>query len=333
MREVEDRYISLLTDFGFKRIFGTTPNKELLINFLNSLFDGAQVIKDVKYLNNEHIGDVYAERKAIFDVYCEGENDEKFIVEMQNAYQKFFKDRSLYYSTFPIREQAKKGQDWDFNLTHVYTVALLNFDLKDEAFEEGKIRHTVKLCDVETNKVFYKKLDFIYVEITKFNKTEDELETLYDKWLFILKNLSTLEKRPKALRDKVFDRLFEEAEIAKFTPTELREYEDSRKAYRDLKNSLDTALRDGFMQGMEQGMAQGLEQGMAQGLEQGMAQGLEQGLEQGMAKGLEQGREQGREEGRTSALLSIAQEMKKAGLDIEHIQRFTGLTEEEINRL
>ena len=325
MAATEERYISLLTDFGFKRIFGTAPNKALLINFLNSLFDGAQVIKDVKYLNNEHIGDVYAERKAIFDVYCEGENDEKFIVEMQNAYQKYFKDRSLYYSTFPIREQAKKGQDWDFNLTHVYTVALLNFDLKDEAFEEGKIRHTVKLCDVETNKVFYKKLDFIYVEITKFNKTEDELETLYDKWLFILKNLSTLEKRPKALRDKVFDRLFEEAEIAKFTPTELREYEDSRKAYRDLKNSLDTALRDGFMQGMEQGMAQGMEQGMAKGMEQGMAKGIEQGMAQGMEKG--------REEGRTSALLSIAQEMKNAGLGIEHIQRFTGLPEGEIEKL
>ena len=139
------------------------------------------------------------------------------------------------------------------------------------------------------------------------------METLYDKWLFILKNLSTLEKRPKALRDKVFDRLFEEAEIAKFTPTELREYEDSRKAYRDLKNSLDTALRDGFMQGMEQG----LEQGMAQGLEQGMAKGIEKG----------------REEGRTSALLSIAQEMKNAGLGIEHIQRFTGLPEGEIEKL
>ena len=325
MATTEERYISLLTDFGFKRIFGPAPNKELLINFLNCLFAGAQVVKDVKYLNTEHFGESSSARKAIFDVYCEGEDGEKFIVEMQNAYQDFFKDRSLFYSTFPIREQAKKGQDWDFNLTPVYTVALLNFDLKDEAFEEGKIRHTVKLCDVETNKVFYKKLDFIYVEITKFNKTEDELETLYDKWLFILKNLSTLEKRPKALRDKVFDRLFEEAEIAKFTPTELREYEDSRKAYRDLKNSLDTALRDGFMQGMEQGMAQGLEQGMAKGMEQGMAQG--------MAKGMAKGIEKGREEGRTSALLSIAQEMKNAGLGIEHIQRFTGLPEGEIEKL
>ena len=249
MGQIEDRYISLLTDFGFKRIFGTALNKELLICFLNSLFDGKQVVKDVKYLNNEHLGDVYVARKAIFDVYCEGENGEKFIVEMQNAYQEFFKDRSLFYSTFPIREQAVKGSDWDFQLNHVYTVALLNFDMKEEAFDQEAICHFVKLCDTTTHKVFYEKLDFIYVEIAKFEKTEDELVTLYDKWLYVLKNLSTLNKRPKALRDKVFDRLFEEAEISRFTPRELREYEDSCKAYRDLKNSLDTALRQGRVEG------------------------------------------------------------------------------------
>ena len=249
MNGIEERYISLLTDFGFKRIFGTAPNKELLINFLNSLFDGAQVVIDVKYLNTEHFGENAAARKAIFDVYCEGENGEKFIVEMQNAYQEFFKDRSLFYSTFPIREQAKKSSDWDFNLSRVYTIALLNFDMKEEAFDKDKITHTVKLCDIETNKVFYRKLDFIYVEIAKFKKTEDELETLYDKWLFMLKNLYKLENRPKALRDKVFDRLFQEAEIAKFTPEELREYEDSLKAYRDIKNSIETAKREGRAEG------------------------------------------------------------------------------------
>ena len=108
MKQIEERYISLLTDFGFKRIFGTAMNKDLLICFLNSLFNGRQVVKDVAYLNPEHVGDVYTDRKAIFDVYCEGENGEKFIVEMQNAYQTYFKDRSLFYSTFPIREQAPK---------------------------------------------------------------------------------------------------------------------------------------------------------------------------------------------------------------------------------
>ena len=73
MKQVEERYISLLTDFGFKRIFGTAMNKDLLICFLNSLFNGRQVVKDVSYLNPEHVGDVYTDRKAIFDVYCEGE--------------------------------------------------------------------------------------------------------------------------------------------------------------------------------------------------------------------------------------------------------------------
>ena len=238
MRQVEERYISLLTDFGFKRIFGTAINKDLLICFLNSLFDGKQVVKDVSYLNPEHVGDVYTDRKAIFDVYCEGENGEKFIVEMQNAYQTYFKDRSLFYSTFPIREQA----------------ALLNFDMNEEAFEKEKIRHSVQLCDTANHKVFYDKLEFIYVEIAKFNKSLEELETLYDKWLYALKNLYKLTQRPKELCDKVFDRLFEEAEIAKFTPQELREYEASKIAYRDIKNSVDTAKREGIAEGMEKGM-------------------------------------------------------------------------------
>ena len=244
MAAIEDRYISLLTDFGFKRIFGTAPNKDLLINFLNCLFAGRKVIKDLKYNNSEHVGDIYTERKAIFDVYCESVDGEKFTVEMQNASQKYLKDRTIYYSTFPIREQAPKGE-WDFKLNPVYTVALVNYDMKEKAFDQQEISHQVQLCDTATKQVFYDKLEFIYVEVTKFNKTENELVTLYDKWVYALKNLAKLTDRPAALRDKIFDRLFQVAEIAKFTPTELREYEDSLKAYRDLKNSLDTAEEKG----------------------------------------------------------------------------------------
>ena len=293
MRKIEERYISLLTDFGFKRIFGTKPNKDLLINFLNSLFEGFQVIKDVKYLNSEHVGDVYAERKAIFDVYCENENGEKFIVEMQNAYQRYFKDRSLFYSTFPIREQAPKGADWNFKLDHVYTVALLNFDLSEEAFDKDDINHDVGLLDKKTHKVFNDKLSFKYVEIAKFDKTEDELVTLYDKWLYVLKNLSRLDKRPAALKEKIFSKLFGEAEIAKFTPTELKEYEDSLKAYRDVKNSIDTALE----------------------------------------KGREEGREEGRAEVREQRNIEIAKKMLAAGMDIDTVINMTDLSKSEIEKL
>ena len=266
MSEIEDKYISLLTDFGFKRIFGTDLNKDLLISFLNALFEGSHVITDVKYLNTEHLGDIHTERKAIFDVYCETENGEKFIVEMQNAFQEFFKDRSLFYSTFPIREQGVKGSDWDFHLNHVYTIALLNFDMHDPAFDRDQLSHTVKLCDTYTHKVFYDKLDFIYVEIAKFDKTVDELSTTFEKWLYVLKNLSRLDNQPQSLRDKVFDRLFTQAEIAKFNPRELREYEDSRKAYRDLKNCLDTAMREGIEKGRTEGRAEGIAEGRAEGI-------------------------------------------------------------------
>ena len=309
MRKIEERYISLLTDFGFKRIFGTTPNKDLLINFLNSLFEGFQVIKDVKYLNSEHVGDVYAERKAIFDVYCENENGEKFIVEMQNAYQKYFKDRSLFYSTFPIREQAPKGADWNFKLDHVYTVALLNFDLSEEAFDKDDINHDVGLLDKKTHKVFNDKLSFKYVEIAKFDKTEDELVTLYDKWLYVLKNLSRLDERPAALKEKIFSKLFEEAEIAKFTPTELKEYEDSLKAYRDVKNSIDTALEKGRAEGREEGRAEGREEGRAEG------------------------RAEGRVEGRVEGVIQVAKKLLESGMDIDTIMKMTDLSKSEIEKL
>ena len=252
MRKIEERDISLLTDFGFKRIFGTDPNKELLINFLNSLFDGEEVIKDVKYLNSENVGDVYTERKAIFDVYCENEKGEKFIVEMQNAYQTYFKDRSLFYSTFPIREQAPKGSDWNFCLKKVYVVALLNYKMSDEAFDSSDTIHTIALMDTKTNKVFNTKLMFKYVEVGRFDKTDEELTSLSDKWMYVLKNLSRLDNRPAALREKIFSKLFAAASVARFTPTELREYEDSLKAYRDIKNSLDTAKEEGREEGREQ---------------------------------------------------------------------------------
>lgn len=250
MRQSEERYISLLTDFGFKRIFGTDPNKDLLINFLNSLFNGEEVIKDVRYLNSENVGDVYTERKAIFDVYCENERGEKFIVEMQNAYQTFFKDRSLFYSTFPIREQAPKSSDWNFCLKKVYVVALLNFKMSDEAFDASDTIHTIALMDTKTNKVFNAKLMFKYVEVGRFDKTDEELTSLSDKWMFVLKNLSRLNNRPSSLREKIFSRLFDAAAIARFTPIELREYEDSLKAYRDIKNSLDTAEAKGREEGI-----------------------------------------------------------------------------------
>jgi predicted transposase/invertase (TIGR01784 family) len=249
--EFTEKYINPFTDYGFKKLFGEEPNKDLLLDFLNELLKDEQgQIKSLSYLKTEQLGTTDIDRRAIFDLYCENERGEKFIVELQKSKQNFFKDRTVYYSTFPIREQAKRA-NWDFELKAVYTIGILDFVFDADRAESNKYRYDVKLTDIETKKVFYDKLTFIYLEMPKFNKTLEELETRFDKWLYVLKNLNRLDSIPEKLKERVFMKLFETAEIAKFTPAQVNSYEDSLKYYRDLKNSLDTARAEGVTEGIE----------------------------------------------------------------------------------
>jgi predicted transposase/invertase (TIGR01784 family) len=253
MSEFVEKYINPFTDYGFKKLFGEEPNKDLLLDFLNELLKEEQgQIKDLTYLKTEHLGTTDIDRKAIFDLYCENEKGEKFIVELQKSKQNFFKDRTVYYSTFPIREQAKRA-DWDYELKAVYTIAILDFVFDSGKNEPEKYRYDVKLSDIETKKIFYDKLTFIYLEMPKFKKSVDELENRFEKWLYVIKNLNRLERIPDKFREKIFEKLFETAEIAKFTPEQVRSYEDSLKYYRDLKNSLDTAKTEGRTEGITEG--------------------------------------------------------------------------------
>ena len=160
-------------------------------------------------------------------------------------FQTYFKDRSVYYATTPIRQQAPKGK-WDYHLEDVYTVGILNFEFPNNEYPADSYRHEVKLKDVEDNHIFYDKLTFVYLEMPKFNKTEDELETMFDKWMFVLRNLSRLLERPKALQDRIFQRLFDQAEIAKYSDVERRLYEASQKEYWDYSSTLETAERKGI---------------------------------------------------------------------------------------
>ena len=193
------------------------------------------------------MGTTAEQRKAVFDLYCENEHGEKFIVELQKTKQPRclgVKDRTVYYSTFPIREQAEKGSEWNFELQAVYTIALLDFVFDEDKEELDKYRYNVKLSDVDNCKVFYDKLTFIYLEIPKFKKELKDIDNRFEKWLYIIRNLNKLERIPDELREGIFERLFEIAEIAKFSQKEANEYEDSLKSYRDLKNSIDTAREE-----------------------------------------------------------------------------------------
>ena len=293
MAEFTERYINPFTDYGFKKLFGEEPNKDLLLDFLNVLLKEEQgVITDLTYLKSEHLGTSEVDRKAIFDLYCENELGEKFIVELQKTKQNFFKDRTVYYSTFPIREQAKRA-DWNYELKPVYTIAILDFVFDEDKNDPTKFRYDIKLTDIETKEVFYNKLTFIYLEMPKFNKIVDELETRFDKWLYIIRNLNRLDKVPDKLRERIFEKLFETAEIAKFTPDQVRFYEDSLKYYRDLKNSLDTA-RD---------------------------EGLQEGIEKGIEKGIKKEK------------LEVAENALKLGLSVDDIIKLTGLSKQAIEQI
>lgn len=253
-----DRYVNFYTDFAFKKLFGTEMNKDLLISFLNALLQGREVVLDVNYLNTEHLGTQEYDCRAVFDVYCKNDKGEVFLVEMQKGEQQFFKDRSIYYSTFAIREQAPRGE-WNYELKGVYTIGILNFCFDKE--REGNYYHEVKLMDTATKEVFYDKLVFIYLEMPKFTKQENELESLFDKWLYVIRNLAALMERPRVLQEKVFAHLFEAAEIAKFSRVERYEYEESLKAYRDWFSVMATAELRGEERGKEKGLKEGLEKG------------------------------------------------------------------------
>ncbi len=252
MLEFKEKYVNPFTDYGFKRLFGEEPNKELLLDFLNELLKNEQgKIANLTYLKSDRLGNSEDDRKAVFDLYCENEDGEKFIVELQKTKQKFFKDRKVYYSTFPIREQAQRGSDWNFELKAVYTIAILDFVFDSDLDEPNKFRYDVKLTDTETCNIFYDKLTFIYLEMPKFNKSVELLESRFDKWMYVIRNLSKLDRVPNQLRESIFERLFEVAEIAKLSKEEADAYEESLKSYRDLKNSLDTAYEEGMEKGME----------------------------------------------------------------------------------
>lgn len=242
---LSDRYINLLTDFGFKLVFGTEPNKQLLIDFLNTLLPADRKIAELSFKNNENLGATPVDRKAVFDIYCQGSNGERFIVEIQKAKQNFFKDRSIYYSTFPVQEQALKG-DWDYRLSPVYAIGILDF-IFDDHKNSTTFVHTVELKDQDC-RVFYDKLKFIYIELPKFQKTLEELHSHFDKWMYLLKNLANLTDRPLVLQEEIFNNLFDIAEIANFSPTQQSSYQDSLKYYRDMNNVVDTSRQEGVEQ-------------------------------------------------------------------------------------
>ncbi len=160
---------------------------------------------------------------------------------MQKAKVKYFKDRSLFYTTSPIREQAQRG-DWNFRLSPIYFVAILDFEY-DETEEKRKFRKDVKLKDQDGD-IFFDKLQFRFLQMPLFTKKEGELKTQFDKWCYFLKNLENFDEIPAILNEKIFQKAFETAELVALSADQRDQYEQSLIQYKDLKSALETVVEE-----------------------------------------------------------------------------------------
>jgi len=248
------KYVNPFTDFGFKKIFGEEASKPMLIDFLSSLLPESNIV-DLTFKDKYQLGKNDEDRKAVYDIYCQNANGERIIVELQKAKQNYFKDRTIFYSSFPIQEQAEKGE-WNFKLEAIFCIGILDFKFDEDKDNQEEVIHTVQLKD-HHNRVFYDKLKFVYLEMPHFKKSENELVTRLDKWLYFIKNLEDFQQIPEIFKDDIFIQAFNKAELAKYSVEEREEYEHNLKIYRDYKNTIDTAFDEGILEGILKGKIEG----------------------------------------------------------------------------
>ena len=291
-------FINPFTDVGFKRIFGQEVSKPVLLGFLNSLLEGERTIVDLKFLDKEKVGLASGDRSLIYDIYCETDTGEHIIVEMQNKYQPYFKERSIYYTARSIIEQGERGSEWKYDIKAVYLVAFLNFKLSDISPD---FRTDVALMDMDRHTVFSDKVRLIYLQLPYFTKDADHCNTIFEKIIYTLKNMDVLQRLPWMAQNAVFQRLSEIAEVASLDKEERLKYDESLRAYRDT-----IAVMDGQ---------------------------YELGAQKGRVEGVAEGEARGRAEGEKQKALDIARTFKAMGLPPEQIAAGTDLTLEEIEKL
>ena len=226
------RFINPFTDWGFKRIFGQEINKDLLIQFLNDLLAGERHITDLRFMDKEQLAEAKDQRGAIYDIFCETDTKERIIVEMQHRRQPFFMDRSIFYASRAVVGQGKKGKHWNYQLAAVYTICFMNFQSSDLLL--SKFRTDVGLMDMQALKPVSDKFRLIYLALPLFpRKTEAECENDFERWIYVLKNMETLERMPFQAQNALFEKLAEITDVSALSEKDQERYEESLRIYRD----------------------------------------------------------------------------------------------------
>ena len=292
------RFVNPFTDYGWKLLFGEEASKSILIEFLNDLLEGERHVEDIKYLKTEELPENIYGRGVIFDILCESETGEKFIVELQNKAQLFVKERFIYYISRAISKQGVKGKGWNFSLYPVYGIFILNFTCPDL---RPYLRSDAAYLYLDNHELFSDCSRMIFLQLPYFTKKEEECITNLDKWFYILTRMDTLERMPWKAQKAAFEKLMERAEIANFTPEEQASYEAQLDAYRVMNSAMARSKLDGKEEGIKEGMEKGIKQGI--------------------------------EKGSQLKAQEVARRLKELGVDPDIISQSSGLSREEIEKL
>ena len=304
------RYVDILTEAGFKAVFGVEKNKDVLIDLLNVLLPEHRRVHDLSYATTEIPGFTMANKSVRLDLRCIGEDGTKFIVEMQCYRQVNFFKRCVEYAAKLYDAGSEQGDGHEYDLAPVYFIGLLNTEIPKSDRSDGSIwgdrfvsEYTFR--EKVSNEVVDETIFLNFVELHRFKKELHDCVSLVDKWCYSLKHVGSLDRLPEELRVRAFERLFEACEIAKFTPEEKLRYEHDMITERDFDNIIYTAKAEGRTEGKAEGLAEGRTEGRAEGLA----------------------------EGETKGKTDVARAMKAKGLEIGLISELTGLSVEEIQRL
>ena len=263
------KYAELLCDFMFKRLFGSESNKDVLIDFLNMILQDHEIV-DVDFIPTEHLGLTKEDRKAVFDISCTCQNGETLIIEVQKGYQEYFRKRAVFYTSYPINEQGRRAKEefiknhqckddgesfrWDFNLKPVTVVAILNFKFDHAgSWPEDQYSSSYRLREDSTGEVMTDVLRYVFLELGRFHKRLWELESVFDKWMYLLKHMHEMVDIPQIFQTPDFKRLFILSEIDNFTAEEYSEYQTSLTRMSDYYNIIDSAEKRAREEGREEG--------------------------------------------------------------------------------
>ena len=281
------RYAQILYDDIFKLILAAPENRDLLMMLLNLLLPGLD-ITEITFLDKEQHGFAFNEKKCIFDVYCETARKERIVVEMQYSSEEDFLDRTLFYATYPIREQlvtrfrdllrhwrpwlsrkrkAKKMQP--YRLRPVYVVSILNFSLKHGSgtmLEDGLVSR-YELREQSSGELMTGALHFVFLELGRMTygaAHPEKCRTVLEKLAFSLKYMTALQGRPGEMLEEIFQRLFDAAEIASMSAEERKRHDKIMTTRIDII----AGRHNSYVEGLEEGMAKGMEEGFLRMAEQ-----------------------------------------------------------------